>query len=99
MVVALEGIPVVGCRNKPTPADPHDFAGELLLPAWSQDMFAHGIREDEIEALVREGKSTAVEDGVNTFGIIPPRAGEFGPLVPGGNHAFRIGIDIFERVA
>ena len=56
-------------------------------------MFDHGIPEDEIEALVREGESTAGEDGVNALGIIPSRAGDFVLRVTAGNHAFRVGID------
>ena len=69
MIVAFERKPIVGRRDKPTLADPQDFVGKLLLPAGAQNMFNHGIREDKIEALVREGKRATVEDGVGTIGV------------------------------
>src|SRR5579863_8975623 len=98
MVMALQGIPVVGRGYEPALADAHDLPRELLLASVAQDVLDDGVREDEVEALVGKRERAAVEDHVTGLRIVLPRAGHFTQLVASAHDTLGVLVHILKGV-
>lgn len=99
MVMAFERVPIVRGGHKPALAHAHHFLREAMLAPFAQNVFDDRIGENKIEAFIRKGQLAAVKEGVSGLWVMTARARDLAEIIAAGNDAFRVGIDILERVA
>jgi len=72
VVVGIEGIPEVWCRDEPPPSYPLDLRGETRHQLISRKMFEDGVGIHDVERLVGERQRAAIEhDSLNVGKAVP----------------------------